>query len=198
MVPRFPAPKSSPRRKLFLARQNFFHFSESFLTDLVFFHVLMVRGASVPLTQQIDKQINNTYRMNTFTEKIGIVTQTISYMQDPDNQAVLKAKNFDVTPHIARLQGELGTVNSLKPVQKKAEVAHINATSNLNDASYGAYNDASGVIDAMAGLLGKGTPEAKKLQSIRSKVRKHSPANPPTPPPPVTAEEAAAAVATAK
>jgi len=123
--------------------------------------------------------------MNTFTEKIGIVTQTISYMQDADNQAALKAKNFDVLPHIARLQAELGTVNTLAPIQKKNEVAHIKATSDLNTASYGAYNDASGVIDAMAGLLGKGTTEAKKLQDIRSKVRKHSAANPPTPTPPV-------------
>jgi len=133
--------------------------------------------------------------MNTFTEKIGIVTQTIGYMQDPDNQAALKAKNFDTAPHIARLTAELGTVNSLKPVQKKAEVAHINATSDLNNASYSVYNDASGVIDAMAGLLGKGTPEAKKLQNIRSKVRQHSASNPPTPTPPVTAAEAAEAVA---
>jgi hypothetical protein len=122
--------------------------------------------------------------MHTFTEKLGIVTQTISYMQDADNQAALKAKNFDVAPHITRLQGELGTVNTLAPVQKKTEVAHIQATSDLQTASYGAYNDASGVIDAMAGLLGKGTPAAKKLQNIRSKVRKHSADNPPTPTPP--------------
>lgn len=122
--------------------------------------------------------------MNTFTEKIGIVTQTISYMQDADNQAALKAKNFDVLPHIARLQAELGSVNTIAPVQKKAEVAHIKATSDLQAASYAAYNDASGVIDAMAGLLGKGTTEAKKLQDIRSKVRHHSSTNPPTPTPP--------------
>jgi hypothetical protein len=45
------------------------------------------------------------------------------------------------------------------------------------------------VIDAMAGLLGKGTPAAKKLQGIRSKVRNHSTNNSPepTPPAPTTA-----------
>jgi hypothetical protein len=122
--------------------------------------------------------------MHTFTEKLGIVTQTISYMQDSDNQKALAAKNFDVTPHIARLTGELVSVNTLAPIQKKAEVAHIQATSALQTATYGTYNDASGVIDAMAGLLGKGTPAAKKLQNIRSKVRKHSDANSPTPTPP--------------
>jgi hypothetical protein len=122
--------------------------------------------------------------MHTFTEKIGIVTQTVSYMQDPDNQKALTAKNFDVAPHIARLTAELGSVNTISPVQKKAELAHIQATSDLQNASYTAYNDASGVIDAMAGLLGKGTPAAKKLQNIRSKVRNHSSSNPPTPTPP--------------
>ncbi len=122
--------------------------------------------------------------MHTFTEKLGIVNQTISYMQDADNKTALAAKNFDVTPHIARLQAELGTVNTLAPVQKKNEVAHIKATSDLQGATYTAYNDASGVIDAMAGLLGKETPAAKKLKDIRSKVRKHSDTNSPTPTPP--------------
>ena len=130
--------------------------------------------------------------MHTFTEKVGIVNQVISYMQDADNQKALAAKNFDVTAHIARLQGELGAVNTLAPVQKKMEVAHIQATSDLQNASYAAYNDASGVIDALAGLLGKGTPAAQKLQTIRSKVRKHSDANSPTPTPPAPTSAAPA------
>ncbi len=78
------------------------------------------------------------------------------------------------------------------PKQKALEVQHIKATSDLQTASYGAYNDASGVIDAMMGLLGKSTPEAKKLQAIRSKVRKHSSANSPTPAPPVSTSTATA------
>ncbi len=122
--------------------------------------------------------------MHTLTEKIGIVTQTISYMQDTDNQAALKAKDFDVAPHITRLTAELASVNTLAPVQKKNEVIHIKSTSDLQGASYTAYNDASGVIDAMAGMLGKGTVAAKKLQTIRSKVRNHSSDNSPTPTPP--------------
>lgn len=130
--------------------------------------------------------------MHTFTEKVGIINQTISYMQDADNKAALAAKNFDVTAHIARLQGELGAVNTLAPIQKKNEVAHMKATSDLQNATYGAYNDASGLIDAMGGLLGKGTPAAKKLQDIRSKVRKHSDTNSPTPTPPVATSAAPA------
>lgn len=127
--------------------------------------------------------------MHTFTEKVGIITGVIGYMQDPDNKAALTAKEFDVTPHIARLQAELASVNTLAPIQRKNEVIHIKSTADVQKATYTAYNDASGVIDAMAGLLGKGTPAAKKLQNIRSKARNHSENNSPmpTPPAPTTA-----------
>jgi hypothetical protein len=50
-------------------------------------------------------------------------------------------------------------------------------------ATCDAYNDASGTLDAMMGLLGKGTTEANKLQTIRSRVRNHNTSNPPTPTP---------------
>jgi len=130
--------------------------------------------------------------MHTFTEKVGIVNEIVGYMQDPDNKAALAAKNFDVTAHAARLSGELGTVNTLAPIQKKNELAHIKSTSDLQNATYTAYNDASGLIDAMGGLLGKGTPAAKKLQAIRSKTRKHSAANDPTPTPPAPTMQAPA------
>lgn len=122
--------------------------------------------------------------MHTFTEKLGIVNELVSYMQNTDNQSALTAKNFDVAPHIARLQGELKTVTEQSPKQKALEVQHIKATSDLQTATYALYNDASGMIDAMIGLLGKGTPAAQKLQAIRSKVRKHSSNNDPTPTPP--------------
>ena len=49
-----------------------------------------------------------------------------------------------------------------------------------------ALYSASGVMDAMMGLLGKGTTEASKLQTIRSRVRRHDNASSPTPTPPVT------------
>ena len=123
--------------------------------------------------------------MNTFTEKLGIIQEVVGYMQNPDNQAALTAKNFDVTPHITRLNGELGTITTLSPQQKKLEVDHKNKTAELKTATTSSYTDASGVIDAMMGVLGKNTVEAKKLQTIRSKVRRHDTANPPEPTPTV-------------
>ena len=88
------------------------------------------------------------------------------------------------------LTGELGTVTALSPIQKTNEVAHIKSTSDLQNAAYTAYNDASGLIDAMAGVLGKGTPAAKKLQAIRSKSSRHNAANDPTPTPPAPTVQA--------
>jgi hypothetical protein len=119
--------------------------------------------------------------MHTITEKIGIVNEAITYMQNTDNAAALTAKNFDVTPHIARLQDKLKNMGVLSVAQKQLEVQAKNATAATQAATYDAYNDASGTIDAMMGLLGKGTNEAQKLQSIRSKVRQHNTVNPPAP-----------------
>jgi hypothetical protein len=130
--------------------------------------------------------------MHTFTEKVGIINSVIGYMQNADNKTALAAKNFDVAPHITRLLGELDSVNQLAPLQKKNEVAHIQATADLQKAACSAYNDASGVIDAMAGLLGKGTPAAQKLKDIRSKARRHNTNNNPTPASPVSASAAPA------
>ena len=91
------------------------------------------------------------------------------------------AKNFDVTPHIARLQGKLKSAGDLSAVQKQLEVHKQNTTAEAQAAAYDTYNDASGTLDALMGLLGKGTTEANILQSIRSKVRQHNDANPPAP-----------------
>ena len=131
----------------------------------------------------LGKNINQKHIMHTITEKFGIVNELIAYMQNPDNQTALAAKNFDATPHIARLQGKLKSVGDLSTQQKLLDVQKQNKTAEVTTATYDAYNDASGTLDAMIGLLGKGTTEASKLQTIRSRVRKHDTTNPPAPAP---------------
>lgn len=121
--------------------------------------------------------------MHTLPEKIGIVNELIAYMQNSDNAAALKAKNFDPAPHIARLQGKVKNLGDLSSAQKLLDVQKQNKTAEAQSAGYDAYNDASGTLDAMIGLLGKGTTEANKLQTIRSRVRKHNDANQPAPTP---------------
>ena len=119
--------------------------------------------------------------MHTLPEKIGITNELISYMQNSDNQTALTAKNFDPGPHITRLQGKLTNFTQLSAEQKELDVQKQNKTAEVQAAGYDIYNDASGVIDAMMGLLGKGTTAANKLQTIRSRVRKHDAANPQPP-----------------
>ena len=125
--------------------------------------------------------------MHTLPEKIGIANELISYMENADNQSALKGKNFDVAPHVARLQRKLQTVSDLSAEQKQLEVQKQNKTAELQTAAYDVYNDASGLIDAMIGLLGKGSIEAQKLQVIRSRVRNHNHSNPAPPAPTVKA-----------
>ena len=79
--------------------------------------------------------------MHTLTEKFGIVNELIAYMQNPDSQTALKAKNFDPTPHIARLQGKLKSTGDLSTAQKLLEVQKQNKTAEAQTAAYDAYND---------------------------------------------------------
>jgi len=67
----------------------------------------------VKMVKSEKQNIKNT--MHTFTEKVGIVNEVVSYMKNADNQAALTAKNFDVAPHIARLQAE-GAGSAAHPV----------------------------------------------------------------------------------
>jgi hypothetical protein len=53
-------------------------------------------------------------------------------------------------------------------------------TTELNTALDTGYTDASGMIDAMMGVLGKNSPEAKNLQKIRTG---YGPGGKSTPPP---------------
>jgi hypothetical protein len=120
----------------------------------------------------------------TFTETTGIIQGVIDYMDNADNKAALTAKNFDVTPHIARLTTELGDIGKANAEQEKIKADLKDKTIEVEGKTETGYKDASGLIDAMGGLLGKGTPAAQNLQTIRSKVRQAGGATTPTPPVP--------------
>ena len=120
----------------------------------------------------------------TFTETTGIIQGVLDYMKNADNQAALTAKNFDVTPHVTRLTDELKAIGKSNTEQEKLKVDLKDKTTELDQNTTTGYNDASGLIDAMGGLLGKGTPAAQNLQTIRSKVRQAGGGTPPTPPAP--------------
>jgi hypothetical protein len=72
--------------------------------------------------------------MHTLPEKIGIVNELVSYMQNADNQTALAAKNFIAAPHIARLQGKLKNVGDASSQQKLLEVQRQNKTAEVQAA----------------------------------------------------------------
>ncbi len=114
-------------------------------------------------------------------DNVAIITDVVAYMNNKDNQAALAAKQFDVAPHLARLDGKLNAVSGLHAEQNKLKVDLANKTAQVEAAAVDGYTDASGLIDAMSGLLGKNTPAAHKLQAIRSRLHHNGPA--PEPPP---------------
>ncbi len=121
---------------------------------------------------------------HTFTETVGIITGTIAYLEEQANIDRLATKDFIATPHMARLTAKLKAVNKLNTEQENAKVALKKKTEDLDTASEGAYMDASGLLDSMAGHLGKTTPEAKNVLAIRSRVRKSGGTAPTQPKPP--------------
>jgi len=118
----------------------------------------------------------------TFTETVGLIQAAIAYMQDANNQAALAAKNFAVAPHLTRLQAKYASINSVNAEQEQLKVSLVNKTAALNAATDDGYADTSGLIDAMMGMLGKSSAEAKNLQTIRSRIRQGG--STPTPPTP--------------
>jgi hypothetical protein len=109
----------------------------------------------------------------TLTESLGMIEALLAYMQNPENKEALTAKEFDAAPHLTRLTKKSGGLSKLNSEQEKLKVTLTRKTEELNTALSDAYTDASGTIDAMMGMLGKNTPEAKNLQKIRSAIRRN-------------------------
>lgn len=123
----------------------------------------------------------------TFTETLGMIEALLAYMQNPENKDALTAKDFDSGPHSIRLTKKSGALSKLNAEQEKQKIALSHKTEELNSALADAYTDASGSIDAMMGMLGKNTREAKNLQKIRSAIRRNGGSEDSTPPAPPTA-----------
>ena len=107
-----------------------------------------------------------------FTETVGMLETLLAYMQDPGNRAALTAKGFDVVPHQTRLQSKQDNVSRLNSEQETLKNQLSRKTEDLKTGLSDAYVDGSGVIDAMMGMLGKNSREAKNLQRIRSSIRR--------------------------
>jgi len=107
----------------------------------------------------------------TFTEKVGMLQALLAVMEETSIRANLASKGFAVKPHSERLSTKLKLVTDLNAEQERLRVDYNRKTAELNTVMADSDMDASGVIDAICGILGKSSKEAKNLQKIRSRIR---------------------------
>ena len=106
----------------------------------------------------------------------------IAHLDNPDNAAALTAKGLDVAVTKTRLTAARDNLVTLDAEQEALFVASQNKTAVLVAAIPLSYMDASGMVDAIAGLYGKNTPAGKNILDLRANIRR-GPNAPPSPPP---------------
>ncbi len=117
-----------------------------------------------------------------FSEIVGTLQELFAYMNDAENVAKLAAQGLDIVPLRTRLQNKINAITAKNADQEQAKVVVLNLTTELNALTADGYTDGSSMIDAMIGMLGKNTPDAKNLQRIRTGFGPGTP-TPPAPPP---------------
>ena len=92
--------------------------------------------------------------MHTLPEKIGIVNELIAYMQNPDSQTALKAKNLGGRRAWPGCKAS-SSPESAWGAAADLEVQKQNKTAEAQTAAYDAYNNAERHAGSMIGLLGE-------------------------------------------
>jgi hypothetical protein len=118
----------------------------------------------------------------TFTETIGMLDLVIGHLDNAGNAATLTAKGLDVAATKLRLTNEKNSLVTLNTDQEALFVASQDKTKDLETATAAHYMDASGMVDAIAGFYGKGTPAGKNILDLRANIRR-GPDEPPVTPP---------------
>jgi len=104
------------------------------------------------------------------TEVIGFCDNLLQFMQD--NQAALQAAGVNVTGWLTELNAQKQAAVAANAEQEKLKADLKAKTAQTKAALDLAYQNASGKLDAMMGVLGKGTPLAKQVARLRSGVAK--------------------------
>lgn len=108
----------------------------------------------------------------TNTKTIGLAEQFIRFLQD--NKNLIQTSGLDVTNWITQ-DGDLkedAVIQLAK--QDEMDTAKKVQTKVANTSVKTLYNSLSTHIDAVSGVLGKNTPAAKQLKSLRSSLIKQS------------------------
>lgn len=114
------------------------------------------------------------------TEKIGFADQLVQLMQD--NSAKLRDGGLDVANWMTELTGQREAAITEGGKQDEMQTAVKAQTKKSSDAHNLLYKNASTKLDAMIGVLGKSSPEAKQAGKLRSSInRQTKPKNPSNP-----------------
>lgn len=104
----------------------------------------------------------------TYAQMLAFSHIVVQFLKD--NQPQLKESGFDAAKKIADLETAVkqSTEDDVKQEQMKAELvkATEKAVASLNNA----YKQASSLVDAMVGVIGKDTPLAKRIRQLRDQM----------------------------
>jgi hypothetical protein len=105
----------------------------------------------------------------THTETVGFLKAVTEFMTK--NGVTLSGLGFAADAKAQELRTLLDTLVSENATQEGMKSQLVKQTKVVESVSRQAYTTGSGMVDAMAGFLGKTTPEAKALARLRSDVR---------------------------
>ena len=105
----------------------------------------------------------------TQTEKLGFATSFVENAEEVKEIAAKVGMSVDEMNKIVR--EKLEYVAKLNARQEALKRETVETTALLNEGNDDLYRTVSGVLDALIAALGKGTPAAKNLQRLRSRIR---------------------------
>lgn len=106
------------------------------------------------------------------TETVGFAEQVIRLMQD--NAADLKDKGLDVANWIGQVTDEKNAAVAEGAKQDELQAVLKAQTKTSRNAHKTLYDSGSSKLDAITGVLGKNTPQAKQAAKLRSAIIKQA------------------------
>ena len=104
-----------------------------------------------------------------FTEKMGLLRQTVEFMEQ--NADMLKQAGFNTDIRLTEQKSTYDNAAAQNEKQESLKAELHEQTKIVNESMKAAYVMASGNIDAMSGILSKDSERSKVLRQIRSKVK---------------------------
>ncbi len=104
----------------------------------------------------------------TYAQKLAFAHTVAQFIRD--NATELKDGGFDPAKKLAELENELKSAVELDVQQEALKAKLVEATDKAVKALDTTYSQASSLIDAMVGVIGKDTPLAKRLRQLRDQM----------------------------